>query len=71
MTKGRQIQLEQRPKAEENIAVAAASILARDEFVSRMNSLESQISDSAFLKEHHLMLLKLLKILLNNLAKSQ
>lgn len=42
MTKGRQIRLEQRPKAEENIAVAAASILARDEFVSRMNGLESR-----------------------------
>ncbi|MGI5851036.1 MAG: ribonuclease HIII [Caldicoprobacterales bacterium] len=46
MTKGRQIQLEQRPKAEENIAVAAASILARDEFVSGINRLESKFGFS-------------------------
>ena len=42
MAKGRQIHLEQRTKAEENIAVAAASILARNEFVAGIRDLESQ-----------------------------
>ena len=42
MSKGRKIQLEQRTKAEENIAVAAASILARNEFVEKINDLECQ-----------------------------
>lgn len=42
MAKGRQIHLKQRTKAEENIAVAAASILARNEFVTRISDLESQ-----------------------------
>lgn len=37
--KGRKIQLEQRHKAEADIAVAAASILARDQFVSRLAQL--------------------------------
>ena len=36
MEKGKNIFLEQRPKAEDNIAVAAASILARNEFISRL-----------------------------------
>ncbi len=36
---GRTIQLEQHPKAEADIAVAAASILARDEFVRRLELL--------------------------------
>ena len=36
---GRSIELVQRHRAEEDIAVAAASILARDEFVSRLNRL--------------------------------
>jgi len=39
MTKGKTIELEQRVRAEEDIAVAAASILARAEFVSRMKKL--------------------------------
>lgn len=40
MSAGREIELVQRHKAEEDIAVAAASILARDEFVKGMAKLE-------------------------------
>ena len=40
MTLGREIELVQRHKAEEDLAVAAASILARDEFVTRLAKLE-------------------------------
>ncbi len=43
MEKGRQIELEQRPRAEVDTAVAAASILARAEFVQRMEQLSKQI----------------------------
>ncbi len=39
MALGRDLKLEQRHKAEEDLAVAAASILARDEFVTRLNRL--------------------------------
>lgn len=39
MDKGRNIELEQRPKAESDIAVAAASILAREGFVLAMRDL--------------------------------
>jgi ribonuclease HIII len=42
MSLGRQIELVQRHKAEEDIAVAAASILARHEFVSRLSALGTQ-----------------------------
>jgi ribonuclease HIII len=42
MNAGRQIELVQRHKAEEDIAVAAASILARDEFVKGIAKLEQQ-----------------------------
>lgn len=42
MSLGREIELIQRHKAEADIAVAAASILARDEFVSRLAKLEQQ-----------------------------
>jgi ribonuclease HIII len=42
MSLGRQLELVQRHKAEEDIAVAAASILARHEFVSRLAKLEKQ-----------------------------
>jgi ribonuclease HIII len=42
MSLGREIELVQRHKAEEDLAVAAASILARDEFVSRLAKLEKQ-----------------------------
>jgi ribonuclease HIII len=39
---GRDLELVQRHKAEEDIAVAAASILARDEFVTRLNRLSQE-----------------------------
>jgi len=39
MKKGRTIELIQRPKAEEDLAVAAASILARSEFLRRLHFL--------------------------------
>lgn len=42
MALGRDLQLVQRHKAEEDIAVAAASILARDEFVTRLKRLGQQ-----------------------------
>ena len=42
MTLGREIELVQRHKAEEDLAVAAASILARDEFVKGLAKLEKQ-----------------------------
>jgi ribonuclease HIII len=42
MTAGREIELVQRHKAEEDLAVAAASILARDEFVKGLARLEKQ-----------------------------
>lgn len=42
MEKGRKVKLEQRPKGEENIVVAAASILARNEFVRQIQILEAQ-----------------------------
>jgi ribonuclease HIII len=41
--RGRSIRLEQHPKAEADIAVAAASILARAEFVRRLEALAQQI----------------------------
>jgi ribonuclease HIII len=40
MSLGRQIELVQKHRAEEDIAVAAASILARNEFVTRLGKLE-------------------------------
>jgi ribonuclease HIII len=42
MTLGRGIELIQKHRAEEDLAVAAASILARHEFVSRLSALEKQ-----------------------------
>lgn len=42
MTKGKTIELEQRVRAEDDIAVAAASILARAEFVSRMKKMSQE-----------------------------
>ncbi len=41
--KGRTIMLEQRPKAESDIAVAAASILARAEFLIRLKRLSEEV----------------------------
>lgn len=46
MKKGRQIKLEQRPRAEEDMSVAAASILARAEFVQRIEQLSNRIGKS-------------------------
>lgn len=42
MNKGKNIHLEQRPKAEQNVVVAAASILARNEFVERIKDLSEK-----------------------------
>ena len=42
MSRGKQIELVQRHKAEEDLAVAAASILARHEFVTRLAALEKR-----------------------------
>jgi ribonuclease HIII len=39
MSMGREIELVQKHRAEEDLAVAAASILARHEFVSRMDAM--------------------------------
>jgi ribonuclease HIII len=43
MTLGREVELVQRHKAESDIAVAAASILARNEFVTRLAALEKEL----------------------------
>lgn len=42
LERGRKINLEQRPRAEENVVVAAASILARNEYVKAMNKLAEE-----------------------------
>lgn len=42
LEKGRKVNLEQRPRAEENVVVAAASILARNEYVKAMNKLSEE-----------------------------
>ncbi|MDD4504081.1 MAG: ribonuclease HIII [Clostridiaceae bacterium] len=42
MEKGRKVELEQRPRAEENVVVAAASILARNEYVKAMDKLSEE-----------------------------
>jgi ribonuclease HIII len=42
MEKGKKLQLIQTPKAERYTAVAAASILARDRFLSRMEKLSQE-----------------------------
>ncbi len=46
MELGRSIELVQRHRAEEDLAVAAASVLARDEFVRRLKALEQEFSSS-------------------------
>ena len=43
MKKGKKIELIQRPKAEEDLAVAAASILARAEFLKRLYFLSQEV----------------------------
>lgn len=66
LEKGKNIKLYQMPRAEQNIAVAAASVLARNEYVIRLSQLEShyklklpkgastatQNSAKAFLKQY-------------------
>lgn len=42
MTRGRLVNLEQRHRAEENVVVAAASIIARNEYVKSMKSLSDE-----------------------------
>lgn len=42
MEKGRRVMLEQRPRAEQNIAVAAASVVARAEFLDIMRELAAE-----------------------------
>ncbi|MBI1819851.1 MAG: ribonuclease HIII [Nitrospirae bacterium] len=42
MARGKQVTLEQRPRAEEDIAVAAASVLARGEFLLRLEALSKK-----------------------------
>jgi ribonuclease HIII len=44
MSLGREIELVQKHRAEEDLAVAAASILARHEFVSRLGALEKEFA---------------------------
>ncbi len=44
MAKGKEIKLEQRVRAEDDIAVAAASIVARAEFIYRLEKLSKQYS---------------------------
>jgi ribonuclease HIII len=46
MSLGREVELVQRHKAEEDLAVAAASILARDEFVKRLARMEKEFEAS-------------------------
>ena len=46
MQKGKKIKLEQRPKAESDPAVAAASILARAEFLKRLRRLSQEIGST-------------------------
>ncbi len=43
MKKGKNIELIQKPKAEEDMAVAAASILARAEFLRRLHFLSQEV----------------------------
>lgn len=46
LEKGKRIRLVQRPKAEEDLAVAAASILARAEFLTRLKRLSDEVGTS-------------------------
>ncbi len=46
LEKGKRIRLVQRPKAEEDLAVAAASILARAEFLTRLRRLSDEVGTS-------------------------
>lgn len=65
MKKGKKIELIQKPKAEEDIAVAAASLLARAEFLRRLRLLSQEVGvdlpkgASALVEEAGLKLVKL------------
>jgi ribonuclease HIII len=76
MKKGREIELIQRPKAEEDLAVAAASILARAEFLRRLYFLSQDVGmdlpkgASSLVDEAGLRLVKLHKVeILDKVAK--
>jgi ribonuclease HIII len=76
MKKGREIELIQRPKAEEDLAVAAASILARAEFLRRLYFLSQDVGmdlpkgSSSLVDEAGLRLVKLHKVeILDKVAK--
>jgi ribonuclease HIII len=65
MEKGREIELVQKPKAEEDLAVAAASIMARAEFLKRLYFLSQDVEldlpkgSSSLVEEAGLKLIKL------------
>lgn len=76
MEKGKQITLDQRHKAESDIAVAAASIIARAEFVKRMEEMSSKYkiifpkgASSKVIEQGKLFLTKNTKDELKNVAK--
>lgn len=76
MKKGKEIELIQRPKAEEDLAVAAASILARAEFLRRLYFLSQDVGmdlpkgSSSLVDEAGLRLVKLHKVeILDKVAK--
>jgi ribonuclease HIII len=76
MKKGREIELIQKPKAEEDLAVAAASIMARAEFLKRLYFLSQDVGldlpkgSSSLVEEAGLKLVKLHNAeILNKFAK--
>lgn len=76
MKKGKEIELIQKPKAEEDLAVAAASILARAEFLRRLYFLSQDVGidlpkgSSSLVEEAGLRLVKLHKAqILDKVAK--
>jgi ribonuclease HIII len=76
MEKGREIELVQKPKAEEDLAVAAASIMARAEFLKRLYFLSQDVEldlpkgSSSLVEEAGLKLVKLHKVeILDKVAK--
>ncbi|NIO49546.1 MAG: ribonuclease HIII [Candidatus Aminicenantes bacterium] len=76
MKKGKEIELIQRPKAEEDLAVAAASILARAEFLKRLYFHSQDVGidlpkgSSSLVEEAGLRLIKLHKVgILDKVAK--
>jgi ribonuclease HIII len=76
MKKGKEIELIQKPKAEEDLAVAAASILARAEFLKRLYFLSQDVGidlpkgSSSLVEEAGLRLVKLHKVeILDKIAK--